>query len=181
MATNRKVEAESDSGDEVLVRTGAFRVAPLTVPTEAEHPSAHPRLPMAIEIPSKSGPVTVRVSGAVADSGAQVSILPNRMLKNKSLVTFSPHKGRTDIRGADDSPLNVVGVVDATVSAASPTGEHISTAAKIYVVDNVSECYLSCDVLRGLRIVNEHFPEPGSGDRHDCSLCTVSADPSGCD
>merc|ERR1711911_85538 len=85
----------------------------------------------------------------------------------KGPVTFSPNHSRTDVRGADDSPLDVVGVVDATVSAASPTGEHISTPARLYVVDNVTECYLSCDVLRGLRIVNEHFPEPGSGNRHN--------------
>ena len=141
MATNKKGEAESDSGDKVVVRTGAFRVAPLAVPTGAKYPSSHPRLPVAIEVPSKSGPVTVRVPGAVADSGAHVSILPTRMLRNKNPVTFSRSGGRTDIRGADDSPLDVVGVVDATVSAASPTGEHISTPARLYVVDNVSECY----------------------------------------
>ena len=136
----------------------------------SECPSAHPRLPVSVELPAKKGPVTVKVAGAVADSGAQVSILPTRLLRNKGQITFSPHAGNVDIRGADDSPLHIIGVVEAMVSASSPTGEHISTPARLFVVENVSECYLSCDVLRGLRIVNEHFPEPGSGDRHDCSL-----------
>merc|ERR1711911_545488 len=111
VAANKKGDAESDSGDEMVVRAGAFRIAPLAVSIATECPSSHPRLPVAIELPSKTGPVTVRVSGAVADSGAQVSILPARMLRNKGPVTFSPNHSRTDVRGADDSPLDVVGVV----------------------------------------------------------------------
>ena len=58
------------------------------------------------------------------------------------------------------------GVADARISALSPTGERFVTSTRIYVVRNVSEVYLSLDVLVGLRIVNEFFPAAGAGNQH---------------
>ena len=118
-------------------------------------------------MPSRSGPFDIKVMGAVADSGAQVSIFPSKMLQGNTPITFAPSPSKTDIRGADGSSLSVTGVVDSTVSATNQSGEIISSKVRFYVVNNVSECYLSCDAMRGLKIVNEHFPEAGSGNRHN--------------
>ena len=96
-----------------------------------------------------------------------MSIFPSKMLQGNTPITFAPSPSKTDIRGADGSALVVTGVVDSTVSATNQSGEIIATKVKFYVVNNVSECYLSCDAMRGLRIVNEHFPEAGSGNRHN--------------
>ena len=129
--------------------------------------ASHPRLPITVTMPSRSGPFDIKVMGAVADSGAQVSIFPSKMLQGNTPITFAPSPSKTDIRGADGSSLSVTGVVDSTVSATNQSGEIISSKVRFYVVNNVSECYLSCDAMRGLKIVNEHFPEAGSGNRHN--------------
>ena len=94
--------------------------------------------------------------GAVADSGAQVSIFPSKMLQGNTPITFAPGPSKTNIRGADGFALVVTGVVDSTVSATNQSGEIISTKMRFYVVNNVSECYLLCDAMRGLWIVHEH-------------------------
>ena len=164
---------DSASNDEDKAVASAFRIA-------ASGNRSHPRLPITVTMPSRSGPFDIKVMGAVADSGAQVSIFPSKMLQGNTPITFAPSPSKTDIRGADGSPLVVTGAVDSTVAATNQSGEIISTEVKFYMVENVSECYLSWDAMRGLRIVNEHFPEAGSGDRHDCSLCTLSADVQAC-
>ena len=175
---------EEESSDDEVVSPGAYKVAAATHTSYvaiASEDRTHPRLPITVILPSESGPFEVRVAGAVADSGAQVSIFPSRMLKGKTPITFAPSPSRTDIRGADGSSLEVSGAVDTTVSATNPSGELITAKVRFYVVNNVTECYLSCGAMRALRIVNEHFPEAGSSDRHDCSLCTLSAKTTGCE
>ena len=116
--------------------------------------TGHPRLPITVTMPSQSGPFDIKVMGAVADSGAQVSIFPAKMLQGNTSITFAPSPSKTDICGADSSSLVVTGIVDSTVAANNQSGEIIFTKVRFYVVNNVSECYLSCDAMRGLKIVN---------------------------
>ena len=71
-----------------------------------------------------------------------------------------------DLRAANNARIDVQGVEDTTISLLSPSGERFKTSSKIYIVRNVSEVYLSLDVLVGLRIVNEFFPAAGAGNQH---------------
>ena len=47
-----------------------------------------------------------------------------------------------------------------TVSAVSNTGERLYHTGKIYIASGIRDCYISCDAMRDLRIINEHFPLP---------------------
>ena len=67
-----------------------------------------------------------------------------------------------DLRAANNAKIDVQGVVDATISALSSSGERFKTTSRVYIVQNVDEVYLSLDVLVGLRIVNKLFPVAGA-------------------
>ena len=68
---------------------------------------------------------------------------------------------KVDLSAANGAKMNVTGVVNAHINATSTSGEQFHTTTKVYVVSNVDECYLSCDVLRGLKIIDNDFPEAG--------------------
>lgn len=59
----------------------------------------------------------------------------------------------TDLHRADDSKLNILGAVTTMVSAQSSMGR------------GIREHYLSYSALKGLGIVNDHFPEPSLSNR----------------
>ena len=72
-------------------------------------------------------------------------------------------KSKVDLRAANNAKIDVQGVVDATISALSPSGERFKTTS---IVRNVNEVYLSLDFLVGLRIVNQSFLVAGAGNQH---------------
>ena len=150
VASNKNRDSASSDEEETVE---PFRIATAIIGVAAGDAS-HPRLPVTVTMPSRAGPFDIKVMGAVADSGAQVSIFPSKMLQGNTPITFAPSPSKTNIRGADGFALVVTGVVDST--ATNQSGEIISTKMRFYVVNNVSECYLLCDAMRGLRIVHEH-------------------------
>ena len=84
---------------------------------------------------------------------------------------------------ANADTITIKGVVEGTVSAVSNTGERLYHTGKIYVASGIQDCYISCDAMRDLKIINKHFPLPGSSDRPLCGLCVAApkADEHACD
>ena len=103
---------------------------------------------------------------AVADSGAQITIFPASLIQSSGIQLTGLRRSKVDLRAANNAKIDVQGVVDAAISALSPTGKRFKTTGKVYIVRNVDKVYLSLDVLVGLRIVNEFFPVAGAGNQH---------------
>ena len=148
--------------------------APLVAAATASF-SGHPRLDVRISMPSASGPFDIDVPGAVVDSGAQVCLLPEYAVKGFPAPTNCCDPSKTPVRMANADTISVKGVVMGTVSAVSNTGERLYHTGKIYIASGIRDCYISCDAMRDLRIINEHFPLPGSGDPPSCGLCVAAA------
>ena len=55
--------------------------------------------------------------------------------------------------------MRVTGAVNVRLSATSTNGEKFTTSTKVYIAD-IEDFYLSYDALRGLNVVNVHFPAP---------------------
>ena len=85
---------------------------------------------------------------------------------------------------ANADAIKIKAVVDGTISAISNTGERLNQSGRIYVASGIRNCYISCDAMRNLRIINEHFPLLGSSDGPSCSLCIAATmtddNPCGC-
>ena len=112
------------------------------------------------------GHMELKIKDAVADSRAQITIVPASLLDQSEIEIAGIRQSKVDLRAANNAKIDVQGVTDATISALSPSGERFKTSSKIYIVRNVNEVYLSLDVLVGLRIVNEFFPAAGDGNQH---------------
>ena len=112
------------------------------------------------------GRMELKIKDAVADSGAQITIVPASLLDQSGIKITGLRQSKVDLRAANNARIEVQGVADATISALSPSGERFKTSSKIYIVRNVNEVYLSLDDLVGLRIVNEFFPAAGDGNQH---------------
>ena len=68
--------------------------------------------------------------------------------------------------------MDVIGMVNTHINATSTSGEQFHRTSKVYMVSNVDECFLSWDVLRGLKIIDANFPEAGG--RNRISTATTS-------
>ena len=68
---------------------------------------------------------------------------------------------QTPVRLANADAITIKGVVGSTVSAVSNTGKRLFHSGRIYLASGIKDCYISCDAMRDLRIINEHFPLPG--------------------
>ena len=95
------------------------------------------------------------------------------------LVTFLPNvsklcnmsESKVDLRAAN----NVVGIVNAHITATAPSGENIKTTSKIFIVEDIEEVYFSFNVMKGLRIVHTNFPVAGvKQNQHKCQHCVVA-------
>ena len=93
------------------------------------------------------GRMELDVKDAVADSGAQITIVPAHLLSQSGMEIVGLRQSKIDLRAANDAKIDVKGVADAKISALSPSGERIETSIKIYVVHNVNEVYLSLSSL----------------------------------
>ena len=106
----------------------------------------------------------------VADSGAKLCIYPVGRLRAARVSLCNMKQMKVDLRAANNAVMNVVGVVNAAISALGPSGERFCCTSKVYVVENIDEVYISLDVMRGLCIVGKNFPEAGtSSNQHDCN------------
>ena len=173
--------SETDSDECITARMSAIRLvaeppvdglAAFVASSEAS-PGEHPRLDVRFSIPTVDGPRDIAVNGAVADSGAQVCIVPAKLTRRLPSLCIAKNAAYAHLKGADNNDLDVVAVVDASLSAISNTGDRITTTVRLYVVEGVDECYISCNAMKGLRIIDEHFPQPGVKD-HDCRLCATT-------
>ena len=115
--------------------------------------SSHPRLEVLMSFATPGGRMELKIKDAVDDSGAQITIVPASLLDQSGIKITGLRQLKVDLRAA-------------TIRALSPSGERFKKSSKIYIVSNVSEVYLSLDVLVGLRIVNEFFPAAGAGNQH---------------
>ena len=112
------------------------------------------------------GRMELKIKEAVADYGAQITIVPASLLDQSGIEIAGVRQSKVALRAANNTRIDVQGIANATISALSPSGERFKTSTKIYIVRNVSKVYLSLDVLVGLRIVNEFFPAAGAGNQH---------------
>ena len=76
---------------------------------------------------------------------------------------------------ANADAIKIKAVVDGTTSAVSNTGARLYHSGRIFVASGIRNCYISCDAMRNLRIINKHFHLPGSSDAPSCSLCVAAA------
>ena len=173
--------SETDSDECLTARMSAIQLVveppvngiPASVASSEASPGEHPRLNVRFSIPTVDGPRDIAVNGAVADSGAQVCIIPAKLTRRLPSLCIAKNAAYAHLKGADNNDLDVVAVVDASLSAISNTGDRITTTVRLYVVEGVDECYISCNAMKGLRIIDEHFPQPGIKD-HDCRLCATT-------
>ena len=127
-----------------------------------EGASSHPRLEVLLSFKTDAGLKEFRVKDAVADSGAQITIIPAKILSNEGLAITGLRRSSINLRAANNVKMDVLRVVDASISALSPSGERFSTATSAYVVKNVDEVFLSLEVMVGLRIIDRQFPTAGA-------------------
>ena len=73
-----------------------------------------------------AGPRDVSVPGAVADSGTQVCILLSHYVLKLPAIPSSDNSHLVRLKEADNSDLNVTGVVDANLSAIANAGDRVS-------------------------------------------------------
>ena len=173
--------SETDSDECITARMSAVQLVvkpPLgepsvSVASSESSPGEHPRLDVRFSIPTVEGPRDIAVNGAVADSGAQVCIMPAKLIRRLPSLCIAKNAAYAHLKGADNNDLDVIAVVDASLSALSNTGDRISTSVRLYIVEGVDECYISCNAMKGLRIIDEHFPQPGVK-AHDCRLCATT-------
>ena len=167
--------SETDRDEYTAARISAAHIV-IKEPSVASSntgPGEHPRLDFPFSIPTIERPRDISVKGAVADSGAQVCIIPAHLVRRLPSLSVAKNVAYTHLKGADNNDLDVIAVVDASLSATSNTGDRITTPVRLFVVEGVDECYISCSAMKGLRIIDEHFPQPGSKS-HDCRLCATT-------
>ena len=150
------------------VRVSSAKVARANVMLcgHSEGHSNHPRLEVLFSFATPNGRKELRVKNAVADSGAQITIVPAGLLSQEGIAITGLRRSKIDLRAANNVKMDVLGVADATISALSPSGERFSTTTAAYVVKNVDEVFLSLETMVGLRIVDEQFPTAGAGNQH---------------
>ena len=125
-----------------------------------------PRIEIILSFKTPGGPVQFRVMNAVADSGAQITVIPADMIYNRDIAITRVRRSSATLRAANNVTIDVLGVVDAEISALSPCGKRFSTTAPVYFVEDVDEVFLSLEVMIDLRIVDKRFPTAGTGTRH---------------
>ena len=128
-------------------------------------PSPDPRIPIKLRFESPRGPIVFRLE-AVADSGAQITVIPADMVYNLDVPIKRMNHSSRNLNAANNVPIEVLGFTEVEIEATSPCGQHFATSTVVYLVENVSEVFLSLEVMRALQIVDRSFPTAGSGLRH---------------
>ena len=65
----------------------------------------------------------MKIKDAVADSGAKITIFPASLVEASGVQISGMRKSKVDLRVANNAKIDVQGVMDATISALSPSGE----------------------------------------------------------
>ena len=95
----------------------------------------------------------------VADTGAQMAITSEAIVRAMGIDTNTLIPVKTRVFGATSAELDVIGGVLLEVSPPSPANMPVySTVQLFYVSRNVSKTYLSLSTLKALHVVEEQFP-----------------------
>ena len=102
---------------------------------------------------------------AVADSGAQLTVIPMTLLEDMNIKPESIFTVSTGVNGASNSPILVDGGVLLSISARNQqTGTSLTSRQLCYVSRAVSVPYLSFSACVDLGLLPSTFPEVGSCD-----------------
>ena len=74
-----------------------------------------------------SGRMELKVKDAVADSGAQITIVPAHLLSQSGIKIEGLRQSKIDLRAANNAKIDVQGVADAKIIALSPSGERFES------------------------------------------------------
>ena len=72
----------------------------------------HPRLEVLLSFASPGGRKELKVSNAVADSGAQITIVPASLLSQAGIAITGLRRSRIDLRAANNARIDVQGIAD---------------------------------------------------------------------
>ena len=60
------------------------------------------------------------------------------------------------VRMANADVIEIKAVVDGIISAVSNTGKRLYHSGRIYIASGIRDCYISCNTMRNLCIINKH-------------------------
>ena len=110
--------------------------------------------------PGRSGP-----RDSVADSGAELTVLPHTVLAAMSIKEDSIFPVMTRVNGANSSLILVNCAILITVTATNPkTGESRKSRQLTYISHLVQKPYLSFACVVDLGLLPVNFPEVGACD-----------------
>ena len=113
----------------------------------------HPHLDVRVAFPTRHGGRDLRIKGAVADTGAQVNIFPERLIRESGLQLIGVTTSRIPaVKSAGGAKVSVSGVVKVHVAAMLTSGEVVKAATEVYIA-NIADFYLLYNTLRGLNVV----------------------------
>ena len=118
-------------------------------------------------------PLQAATMESIADSGAQMNIIPARIIANMqvSLGSLLPVKAR--VHGAvQGSRLNILGGIFLHVQDPHKPTTKARTTQLFYVASNVTNTYLSLACLKALGIVEPNFPRLGRASHLGALLST---------
>ena len=118
----------------------------------------HPRVRVNIAMANSGKCGTVM---AVADSGAMSNLWGLKEFLDSGFSTDDLTPVTIDIKAANKINLNIIGYLNANIFGHSGDGNIISCCDKVYVSDNVQDCYLSFDTMLELGILSGNFPAVG--------------------
>ena len=96
---------------------------------------------------------------SIADSGAQMNIMPVRTLARMKISPGSLFPVKARVHGAvQGSRLNIIGGIFLHVQDPHKPKDKASAIQMFYVASNVTSTYLSLSCLKALAIVGEDFP-----------------------
>ena len=76
----------------------------------------HPRLEVLLSFATPGGRQEFKVKDAVADSGAQITIVPASLLKHEGIAVTGLRQSRVDLLAAKNAQIDVQGIADVTIS-----------------------------------------------------------------
>ena len=134
---------------------------PMDSPTLSIHLEVHHSSYSALQLPPPTSPYLKptlnRKTNGVADSGAQMNILPAQDVVAMNIQLSSLLPVRVRVGGASQgSKINIIGALLLRVRGTMAGSK--STLQIFYVADNVSRIYLSLSCLKALGVLPPDFP-----------------------
>ena len=125
---------------------------------------SHAYAALGLNMPRTSHRVTNRSRSdhGTADTGAQLTVMPARVIENLGIKTDTIFPVQSRLNAAQDTPIMVEGGVLLIISATNPqTGVTKSTHQLCYISRHVNSTFLSLSACIDLGLVPSSFPEVG--------------------